>query len=264
MAHRYSALAIRPLSREELHEVDTRATSEYGLPVIVLMENAGRGAAEAILEWSARDLALDKRGGKVIVLTGPGNNGGDGCVVARHLANAGVPVELAATHALEDLRGEHRIMRRVVERMGLVVHPAATIAEIEALAPLCESAAVIVDALLGTGFQGEVRPQMARVIRLVNDARSRTSPAGRGTRVVALDLPSGMDCDTGRPSLPTIIADLTVTFVAHKLGFSAPHAQTCLGEVEVVSIGAPVALLRRVMLESVGRSSPVEPGATQE
>ncbi|MFN0009747.1 MAG: NAD(P)H-hydrate epimerase [Planctomycetota bacterium] len=228
------------LTRAELSLLDRLASEEYGLPIAVLMENAGRGAAEEILAgMRERD---DKGGvvGRVVVLAGSGNNGGDACVVARHLSNAGVVVEVffaGEPHAFADadLDAAAR-MRRVVERMGIAVE--GGLARLEAS---LGQASVVVDGLLGTGFRGEVRPEIARWIDAVNH-----SARERGTTVVALDLPSGLDADSGRPSSSTIVADVTVTFAARKIGFDAPEAAPYVGQVVVAPIGVPTELLRRV------------------
>ncbi len=226
------------LTRAELARLDRLACEEYGLPGAVLMENAGRGAAEEVLALSA------DRARRVAVIAGPGNNGGDACVLARHLANAGVEIEVFAANPLEELSGDAAIMRRAVERMGIPVHDVSSEAGLARARPALERATVVVDGLLGTGFRGEVRPKIARLIEAVNACRRE-----RGAAIVALDLPSGLDADTGKPSQPTVMADLTVTFAALKVGFDAPEAKPCLGRVVLATIGAPAALLDRVRSE---------------
>jgi NAD(P)H-hydrate epimerase len=100
---------------------------------------------------------------------------------------------------------------------------------------------LIIDALLGTGFTGGLRPDMLELIQHINAQRDTSSPP----TVVAIDIPSGLDCDTGRPSPTAVQADLTVTFVAPKLGFSQPAAWPFIGKVEVADIGVPPELIRR-------------------
>jgi len=207
------------------------------------MENAGRSAAQEILRLRREQEA--KGLGRVVVLVGPGNNGGDACVAIRHLSNAGVAVDAFSSEAPRDRAGTPRdaavLMRRVVERMGIGVNAACDEPGLLLLSSSLASASVIVDGLLGTGFRGEARPEMARVIEAVN-AAARTT----GASVVALDLPSGLDADTGRPSLSTVVAHLTVTFAARKLGFDAPEAQPYIGRIVVATIGAPAELIQRV------------------
>lgn len=246
---------IPALTRAQLAELDRRASEEYGLPGAVLMENAGRGAAEHVLALLAARHGRGQSAARVAVLCGPGNNGGDGCVVARHLANAGIAVEIFATHALEDLKGDAAIMRRAAEKMGVPIHDVASAEAFEAARSLLARGDVFVDGLLGTGFRGEVRPAIARIIQVVNDLR-----ANRGVGVVALDLPSGLDCDTGRPSGATVRADLTVTFAAPKVGFEAAIARPFLGSVVVATIGAPAVLVERVRGARPATGLPSRPG----
>ena len=256
------------LTRDELALLDRIASDEYGLPTAVLMENAGRGAAEAVLEMLA-DPRSRTESPRVVLLSGSGNNGGDACVVARHLANAKVAVEIVATRALDDLHGDAAVMRRAVERMEIPVHlvdgeraearaPARPEAHARARPDgslrdevlrdgalrAIERATLLVDGLLGTGFRGAMRAEIAGLVRAANARR-----ASGKARTVALDLPSGLDADSGSAADPTIEADATVTFAARKKGFEAKEAQTYLGQDVVATIGAPDAILGRILRE---------------
>lgn len=216
------------LSCAELRELDRLAMEELGIPSAVLMENAGRAAAESAL---AALRAAGTPRPSVLVLCGPGNNGGDGAVVARHLANAGEDVQLAYTHPFDALRGTAALQRSIVVRQGLRIVDAPREDELELL---LARHALRVDALLGTGSRGAPREPFAAWIRALNAARER------GGWTLALDLPSGLDADSGRAHDPTVVADRTVTFAAAKLGFAAAARWT--GGVEVASIGTPPAL----------------------
>jgi NAD(P)H-hydrate epimerase len=220
-------LSLRPLTRDKVRDIDRRAIEEYGLPGVVLMENAGRGAAELLMSRGVS--------GPVVICCGRGNNGGDGFVIARHLELAGCDVRIVLLGDAAELRGDAAINYRVVERSGLPIDvwPLAA-GEFEAL---LASADWIVDALLGTGAQGSVREPFASAIEGINRA---------DRKVLAVDLPSGMDCDTGRPLGPCVRAMLTATFVAPKAGFVEPAASDWTGEVVVVDIGAPLALLAEI------------------
>lgn len=217
------------LSRDEVRAFDRRATEELGLPAIVLMENAGRSAAEAILAL-LRTLA-NPGARRAVVLCGAGNNGGDGYVVARHLSIAGISVEVASAVPASAVRGDAAVNLRAAQALGIPLQALATAADVARAAPCWEGADALVDALLGTGFRGEVRSPILELIQAANSARV--------ARRVAIDLPSGLDCDSGRPSNATFRADLTVTFVARKLGFDAPGAAAWTGEVVVAGIGVP-------------------------
>jgi|ERR1043166_3774759 NAD(P)H-hydrate epimerase len=216
------------LTRAQVRELDCRAIEELGIPGIVLMENAGRGAAEIIL----RECGDLSRG--VAIVCGGGNNGGDGFVIARHLVNTGVPVTVFLVCDPARLTGDVLIAYRIVERMKISCLPFRTQEEIErSRATLC-SVAVIVDAVLGTGFTGQVRSPVNSVIREMNSARESV------VSIVAVDLPSGLDCDTGSASEATVRADITITFVAAKTGFLVDGAKPYLGKVFISDIGAPI------------------------
>jgi NAD(P)H-hydrate epimerase len=212
------------LSRDQVRAIDRRAIDEYGLPGVVLMENAGRGAAELLLSLGVR--------GPVAVCCGKGNNGGDGLVIARHLTIHQVPVRVLLFCRPEELTGDAAVNYRVCHRAGL---PLVVCAEVDLgqLRRELSAADWVVDALFGTGLAGPVRPPFDQVIAAVN-----ACPA----RVFAVDIPSGLDCDTGQPLGPTVRALHTATFVAQKTGFAAPSAREWLGQVHVVGIGVPPAL----------------------
>jgi NAD(P)H-hydrate epimerase len=218
-----SRLNLRPLSRAEVRDVDRRAMDEFGMPGIALMENAGRGAAELLIQ-----LGID---GPVTVCAGGGNNGGDGFVIARHLENRGFPVCALLFTDPNALEGDAATNFRILKAGGTLIVDSLSVAKAFDLA----SSDWIVDALLGTGMRGTVREPYATVIRQINDA---------GRRVLAVDLPSGLDCDTGQPLGVCVRAFHTATFVSRKLGFDAPGASRFTGEVHVVDIGVPRALLR--------------------
>jgi NAD(P)H-hydrate epimerase len=224
-------MTIRPLSRDEVRSIDARAAQELGMPTAILMENAGRGAAAWIRE---RGIPPQSQG---LILCGPGNNGGDGGVVARHLDLWGYAVRVVWFARADQLRGDAAIQFQILARAGFdqtcwddeqAVTP-------ERLDALLAGADWLVDALLGTGLTRPVEGTLRAVIDAVNRA---------GKPVLALDLPSGLDADTGRPLGAAIHAQATVTFVAPKLGFNAAGADAYTGTVTVVDIGVP-----RMMLE---------------
>jgi NAD(P)H-hydrate epimerase len=215
------------LTREQVRAIDRRAIEEFGVPGVVLMENAGRGAAEVL-----RSLGIS---GRVVICCGKGNNGGDGFVIARHLDNAQVPIRVLLFCRAEDLAGDAAVNYQILAKSRL---PMATYSSqpLDAKALRDELAGTdwVVDALFGTGLAGPVRAPFDQVIATINAA-----PA----RVLAVDIPSGMDCDTGQPLGAAVRAHHTVTFVAPKTGFAQPAAQPWLGQVHVVDIGAPRQLL---------------------
>jgi NAD(P)H-hydrate epimerase len=231
------------LTRAQVRELDRRAIEDFGIPGIVLMENAGRNAAGIILRHAAA-------GAAVAIICGRGNNGGDGFVIARHLDNAGVRVDVFLACDPQKLTGDAVVNHRIIERMGIAWWPFDTAEQIAAHQTRLCSESVIIDAVLGTGFSGQVRPPLDLVIQAVNLAREngpeRATPRNAPPRIIAIDVPSGLDCDTGLPSNATVRADETITFVACKSGFRAPGASEFLGSVHVADIGAPRRLVEDV------------------
>jgi len=236
-------IVLPPLSRAAVRDVDRRAIEEFGVPGVVLMENAGRNAAH-LLHAIAGD------GTSVSIACGRGNNGGDGFVIARHLDLLGHSVRLLLACPPEACAGDAAINLAIVRRSGLdlaVLDRADPAAWEAALGPAGGAAGWIVDALLGTGASGPPRGPIAAAIDAINALRDR----GRA-RTFSVDIPSGMDCDTGQAPGAVIHADVTATFVARKLGFDAPGADRLTGAVHVLDIGAPRALLESLARDDSG------------
>src|SRR5262249_4814918 len=162
-------------------------------------------------------------------------NGGDGFVIARHLDNRGVPVRVLLFCRPDELTGDAAVNYGIIAKAGLPVQiHAGSQVDFTALQREFSSAEWVVDALFGTRLSGPVRPPFDDVINTINASRAR---------VFAADIPSGLDCDTGRPFGAAIRAHHTATFVALKKGFAEPTAKQWLGQVHVIDIGVPRALL---------------------
>ena len=189
-----------------------RKAQLLGMPGERLMEHAGTATAAA-----ARALAIDTERwgrGPIVILAGPGNNGGDGFVAARHLARAGADVVVAFVAAEsrpkspDAARNWDRLQRE--PRVQLVHVPVAR--DVAILGQGIEKAAVVVDALLGTGVQGTLRDPIRTAVELINRARAAMVP------VLAVDTPTSVDLSSGQPSDPAVRADLTITFHRPKTG----------------------------------------------
>jgi len=216
--------------------MDRYAIEELGIPGVVLMENAGRNAADLIERWLRGRAGTITSPGRVAIVCGRGNNGGDGFVVARHLTNRGhkVSVDLAADPA--SLAGDAAVNHAIAHKMGVPIRMVNDGKALSAAARRWRRCDTIVDALLGTGFSGRVREPMAGIIERIN--------ALNGPLVVAIDVPSGLDADTGVAAGPAVRADRTITFLAGKAGYRRRSAKPYLGRLTVVDIGAPRALIR--------------------
>lgn len=216
------------LTRNQVRRVDQLAVERYGISGLVLMENAGRNAAAIIdHEYGPR--------GRAVIFCGTGNNGGDGCVIARHLVNRDWVVRLVMTGPREKQTPDTSANFGIIEAMGVEIVFAEEANAHAAAVRSVTADDVVIDALLGTGFCGEVRSPTAELILALNAAEKRC--------VVAIDVPSGLDCDSGSASKSTIQADSTITFVARKRGFETPGSDRFLGRVEVADIGAPHQLI---------------------
>ncbi len=238
---------IPVLSRAQMRAFDKHAINACHVPSLLLMENAGRGAADIIERELLGGVAA---AGRVVVVCGAGNNGGDGFVVARHMLTRGARVEawLAGDPAkmTPDCRANHDAFAGI----GGTVENVPLGQSLQRLGDALADADVAVDALFGTGLDRPIAEPMASVIRLLNEARV----FGRRLRIAALDVPSGLDTDTGVTLGISVEADVTVTFAHLKLGHVTPHGARTSGPVHVVDIGVPPTLLHEHAAELVESS----------
>ena len=204
------------LTREQSRAVDRDAIERLGVAGVVLMENAGRGCVDVMERVGIA--------GSVVVFCGKGNNGGDGFVMARHLLVRGHTVTIVLLASPKELTGDARTNYAILSKIKGVRFETDT----EALTT--KKFDWYVDAMLGTGASGEPRSPYAEAIRWMN---------AQPGKKLAVDLPSGIDCDTGEPSAATVRAEHTCTFVGPKAGFSNPLVTPFLGKVHVLSIGVP-------------------------
>ncbi len=209
------------LSRKEAQALDKCAIETFGIPGIVLMENAGRGITDVLLSHQPKQ--------HIVICCGKGNNGGDGFVVARYLSNLGFHVHILLFTKPCMLKGDARTNYDIVAKLNIPITNMHT-DNLHSLPSLLASADWIVDALFGTGLEGSVKKPMDEIIQQINQANKN---------VLAIDIPSGLDCDTGKPLGVAIHATLTATMVGPKQGFENPDAKTYLGEVHYVDIGMP-------------------------
>ena len=221
------------LNRQQSRRIDQIAIETYRFHSLVLMENAGRGAAEALMEYG-----ID---GGVSIFCGSGNNGGDGLVVARHLAIHGVAVKVVLLAGPDHLSPDARANWEILSKTDV------PISKLESYdSPSIEQAVShgsirtdwIVDAMLGTGAIPPLRSPYDTIVEHLNRI-----PAKR----LAIDLPTGLDCDTGEAPGAVFHANLTTTFVARKPGFTLAAGPAVVGEVRVVGIGIPQNVVQLVI-----------------
>lgn len=241
-------------TRAAAREVDRLAADEFGMPSILLMENAAAQAADTAL-----DMLAEGDGGPALIACGPGNNGGDGLAIARHLSNAGVETVVVLSSPRERYAGDAAINLGIAARMGLAIE---TVSEADpggsfrAIVRRGAHPGIVIDALLGTGLDRPVREPIASMIEQVN------ALGAAGVPVLAVDIPSGLDADTGEPLGSAVRASTTVTFVGLKAGFLSLAAQDSVGEVIVAEIGVPRALVERLgrpLREALPHDEPPRP-----
>lgn len=214
---------MKVVSADEMREIDRRAIEEYGIPGIVLMENAGRAAADAI-----EDMLIQDEIDSVLIIAGKGNNGGDGFVAARHLINRGVDSSVLLIGKVSEVKGDARINLDIALKMGIEVREVT--ADISIVEDEIRSAELLVDALFGTGLSKEVGGFYAEVIEAINMS---------DLPVISLDIPSGLDASTGRVLGLSVEADTTVTFCLPKIGTILHPGADYVGDLILADIGAP-------------------------
>jgi NAD(P)H-hydrate epimerase len=214
------------MDRQTVRDFDAWAINEMGIPGVVLMENAAKNGTQVILEQFSKQAQEG-----VCIFCGGGNNGGDGFVIARHLFNQGVPVKIALCADPGKIKGDAKVNFDICKKMGLSFLLLETASQrlFQEVEDAVAGSGLIVDALLGTGLQDELTGSMALLISCIN---SHNIP------IVAVDIPSGLDCDRGIPLPVCIEASATVTFVAIKKGFfDNPDSGKVTGRVFVADIG---------------------------
>lgn len=229
------------VTREQIREMDRRAIEDFGIPGIILMENAGRAVAEETWRLAGSDPSA-----RIVVLCGKGNNGGDGYVVARHLFNRGMNPTVFVFSRLDDISGDAAINLTIILKMGLKIETVASENDLGEVQATVASADVLVDALLGTGISGEVRGLMRSAIEMINRA---------GKPVVTVDIPSGLNANTGEILGACVKADVTVTFAAPKIGLARGSGPEHAGRVVTAEISIP----RQVLEEAPGQENSFEP-----
>jgi hydroxyethylthiazole kinase-like uncharacterized protein yjeF len=214
------------LSRAQVRAMDRWAIDELGIPGLVLMENAAAAIEEALLLEFAP--ALDT---PLLIVCGPGNNGGDGLALARRLANRGfTALDVALARSPDAYRGDAAANLRILERMGMRPRPVDTSLDDAESRPFTRG--VIVDALFGTGLDRPLEGADIRTLERIN------ALGACGARVLAVDLPSGLDADSGRPLGGIAVrAEVTVTLAALKPGLTTPEGRVWAGKVLVGDIG---------------------------
>lgn len=218
---------MKAADSDTIRNVDRAALERYGLTGLQLMENAGRGVAEAVLKELPGP-------GRAAVFAGKGNNGGDGYVAARHLRNSGADAVVFSLCRTDELSGDAATNAGIWRRMGGDVREILSAEDLDKAGTSIRHSAIIVDAIFGTGLSSPVSGVHAATIDFINSL---------GRKTIAVDMPSGINATTGNVLGCAVKADLTATMAMHKLGLLLYPGRTYAGRVEVIDIGVPRELL---------------------
>ncbi|MHB1127402.1 MAG: NAD(P)H-hydrate dehydratase [Bacillota bacterium] len=218
------------VTAEEMRRLDERATSEYSIPSLMLMENAGL----QVVRYIEALLQGEVRGKRVLIFAGKGNNGGDGFVVARHLINQGADVKIFLLCTAEDIKGDAAVNFNILKKIDAKIHPLLSEKDLHRVGIALLHAEVVVDAIYGTGFKGAAMGLPAKAIDILNET---------GKAIVAVDIPSGLEASTGKVHGPCIRAHHTITFGLPKLGLILEPGASHVGRLWVADISLPQPLL---------------------
>lgn len=239
---------MRILTASQMRDVDRLTTERYGIPSLALMENAGRSVAEFLRQGFPAFLR-----GRITVLCGKGNNGGDGFVVARHLKEMGASPMVILFARPEELRGDAAINFQRWKTLSAESRTVMDSASWQAVRGDAFTANIIVDALLGTGTRGSVEGVLREAIDDLNSTKRNPR-----SEVVAVDIPSGLQADTGEVCGAAVVAGDTISFTAPKPGVLTENAGEYVGNLVVSDIGSPPELIEEVGTSEIRWSEPRE------
>lgn len=228
-------MASRAVTARQMRALDSAARKQFNIPELILMEHAGLAVAKAVMAVLRKQR---RRNGSVLVLAGSGANGGDGFVAARHLNNAGVPVQVILLADPGKLKGAAKTNLQIIRKLKVPVMTIRIPLAWNVWVKKRPRILMVVDAMLGIGASGPVREPFRTVIQWLNQSASP---------VIAVDLPSGLCADTGEPQGVTVEATTTVTCGLPKIGLQNSTGRAYAGRVIVADISLP-----RVLMESAG------------
>lgn len=222
---------MKLVTSEEMRALDRAAISKHKIPSLTLMEKAGRAVADAVLKFSGVG------SGQIVIVCGKGNNGGDGLVAARYLIGAGRDVAVLVLSSLDELSPDARANFEFLAPLSTHIFFVTGILELNSRSPLFHQAACIIDAIFGTGLSDEVKDLGKRAIELLNSVNAPK---------ISIDVPSGLDSDTGKPHGIAVRAELTVTLGLPKIGLFAGFGPDHAGKIVVADIGIPESEIERL------------------
>ncbi|WP_019553461.1 bifunctional ADP-dependent NAD(P)H-hydrate dehydratase/NAD(P)H-hydrate epimerase [Propionispira raffinosivorans] len=220
---------MKVITAAKMREIDSAAMEQYGIPAVALMENAGTEAAKLV-----EKLVGNLKNKKICIFSGSGNNGGDGFVAARHLSNRGARVKIFLLGNIDHITDEAKINLEIVENMNIDILQLVTERDWDKVQVALAFSDCLVDALLGTGFKGNLTEPLAKIIQMINNS---------GKKVLSIDLPSGVEADTGNVVSVAVKASMTLSLGLAKVGLLFYPGAQMTGELFVDDIGIPSVLL---------------------
>lgn len=217
---------MKHVSADEMRHIEKIANDLYGIPTLLLMEHAGKGIADLIESKFAK--------ASVLVISGKGNNGGDGMVAARHLWNHGLDVQLALAADPLELKDDRALNWRILQKMKIPTWDLTKDSDMKRLKEQIKSRDLVVDALLGTGIAREVEGPYRRLIQEMNESHKT---------ILAVDVPSGLHADSGLPMGVAVKASLTATLGLAKQGLFVGKGPEFSGQIHLIDIGLPRSIL---------------------
>ncbi len=221
---------MKLVTASEMKAIEKIAIDSYGIPGIVLMEHAGKSIARKCISL----LNLKYHSKKILVFAGKGNNGGDGFVAARHLINEGIHVDTILLSNPQDLKGDARTNFEILQKMNARIIPITAEEDIDGINIFLKDSDIVIDAIYGTGFKGKAIGITGETIKMLSSFN--------GT-IVSVDLPSGVEADTGKVNGSCVKADYTLTFGLPKIGLYIEPGNSLCGQIEVVNISLPRELI---------------------
>ena len=220
---------MRYITSQQMKEIDRRTQDVFGIPSLILMENAGGGAACVAL-----DMVKDLDSKKVICVCGRGNNGGDGFVCARHLINNAVVTEIFLIGGPSKLKADAKINFDILRKMKVKIRFLKSDKNFKLFKEKLKGAELIIDAIFGIGLSGEIKEPYRSIIKVMNKSKKP---------ILAIDVPSGLDATEGKVLGVCVKATKTVTFALPKTGFFRRDGPLYIGELITVDISIPKMLL---------------------
>ncbi len=219
---------MRSVTTTAMKQLDRRATGDFKIPTLILMENAGRSVADLA------ERVIGRRGGNILIVCGTGNNGGDGFAAARHLFNRGHKVQVVLLGSASDIQGDAAVNYLILQKMDILVLRILDSNMLDVLKRKTTNSNLIIDAIFGTGLDREETGLAREVISILNQSRRK---------ILSIDIPSGLNGDTGEAMGIAVRANVTGTLGLMKTGMKRKTASPYTGKIEVLDISIPHQLL---------------------